>query len=256
MTERMARRLVAALAALCLLAPVAACGGADEAETTLTVLAAASLTDAFGDIRTAYKEQQPDVTLRFSFAGSQELAAQVRQGVPADVLATADEKTMKSLDRYVTKPHAFATNRLAIVVRKGNPKRIKALGDLARDDVSVVLAGPTVPAGRYARQALERAHVTVHPKSEPTDVRQVLTPVRLGEADAGIVYLTDVTDAGGEEVQAVPIPTAQNVVATYPVATLEDGGHTREATAFSDWLRSADARRILGEHGFGDPAES
>lgn len=253
----MIRRLLAVVAASSLLVPVAACGGSDDdAKTTLTVLAAASLTDAFGDIRTAYKEEQPDVTLRFSFAGSQELAAQVRQGAPADVLATADEKTMKSLDPYVTKPHAFATNRLAIVVGKGNPKKIETLADLARDDVKVVLAGPTAPAGRYARQALDRAHVTVHPKSEPTDVRQVLTPVRLGEADAGIVYLTDITDAGGKEVQAVSIPTAQNIVATYPVATVEDSKHAQQATAFADWLRSKTARKILDEHGFGDPTES
>lgn len=253
----MIRRVLAAIAALSLLVPMAACGGNDaKAKTTLTVLAAASLTDAFGDVRTAYKEQHPDVTLRFSFAGSQELAAQVRQGVPADVLATADEKTMNSLQKYVAKPHAFATNRLAIVVEKGNPKKIAKLSDLARDDVRVILAGPTVPAGRYARKVLDRAHVTVHPKSEPTDVRQVLTPVRLGEADAGIVYLTDITDAGGKEVQAVQIPTAQNIVATYPVSTIEDNKHAKAATDFASWLRSDAATKILTNHGFGAPATS
>lgn len=247
----MTRRLAAALAALALLVPLAACGGA-KGETTLTVLAAASLTDAFGDIRTAYAREHPDVTLRFSFAGSQQVAAQVRQGAPADVVATADEKTMADLDRYVTKAHTFATNRLGIVVQKGNPKHIRGLADLARDDVDVVLAGPSVPAGRYARKILDRAGVTVQPRSEPTDVRQVLTPVRLGEADAGIVYLTDIADAG-EAVQAVPIPTAQNVVATYPVAAVEEGPHRTAATGFCDWLRSRTAQRVLHEHGFGKP---
>lgn len=257
----MRSRLAAVLALLALLVPVAACGKTSGATggkqtTTLTVLAAASLTNAFSDLQTAYAKDHPGVRLRFSFAGSQELAAQVRSGAPADVVATADQTTMSGLTRYVVDAKPFATNRLAIVVGKGNPKHIRKLADLARKDLTVVLAGPTVPAGRYARQILARAKVTVHPKSEPTDVRQVLTPVRLGEADAGIVYVTDIKDAGGTEVQEVPIPTRQNLVATYPVAAIKDSTHETAAKTFAAWLRTKPAREILTEHGFGTPRRS
>lgn len=256
----MRRRMVAAVvvAFVALLAPVAACGKSGGATggkqtTTLTVLAAASLTNAFGEMKAAYTKDHPGVTLRFSFAGSQELAAQVRSGAPADVIATADEKTMAGLTKYVVSPKPFVTNRLAIVVGKGNPKHVKALSDLSRKDLKVVLAGPTVPAGRYARQILDRAKVTVKPKSEPTDVRQVLTPVRLGEADAGIVYVTDIKDAGGPDVQAVSIPTKQNLVATYPVAAIKESKHEAAAKTFTAWLRTKPATDILTKHGFGAP---
>lgn len=250
----MRARLAALVALLALLVPVAACGKSKaEPTTTLTVLAAASLTDAFGEVQAAYAKDHPGVRLRFSFAGSQELAAQVRSGAPADVIATADEKTMAGLAKYVVSPKPFVTNRLAIVVGKGNPKHVTKLADLARKDVQVVLAGPTVPAGRYARQILARAKVTVHPVSEPTDVRQVLTPVRLGEADAGIVYVTDIRDAGGPDVQAVSIPAKQNLVATYPVAALKDSTHMSAAKAFAAWLRTKPATDILAKHGFGPP---
>lgn len=248
----------AVLALLALLVPLTACGGDDPStgeKTTVTVLAAASLTDAFGDVRTAYAGEAPDVTLRFSFAGSQELAAQVRAGSPADVIATADEKTMNGLADQVGDPQPFVTNRLAIVVGKGNPKKITGLADLADPKLKVVLAGPTVPAGRYARQILKKADVEVLPKSEATDVRQVVTPVRLGEADAGIVYATDIT-AAGDEVQAVAIPTEQNLVATYPIATIKGSKNADAANAFTTWMQTDDARDIFEKNGFGDPAES
>lgn len=254
----MRARLAALVALVALLVPVAACGTSGDATrqkrtTTLTVLAAASLTNAFDELQTAYAKDHPGVRLRFSFAGSQELAAQVRSGAPADVIATADEKTMSGLAQDVVSPKPFVTNRLAIVVGKGNPKHVTKLADLAHPGVTVVLAGPTVPAGRYAHQVLARARVTVHPKSEPTDVRQVLTPVRLGEADAGIVYVTDIKDAGGPDVQAVPIPPKQNLVATYPVATMKDSMHQAAAKAFAAWLRTKPATDILAKHGFGAP---
>lgn len=251
------RRLTAVLLVTGLAGTLLGCGaGAQRDQTTLTVLAAASLTGAFGDLRGAYQRRHPDTALRFSFAGSQELAAQVRQGAPADVLATADEPTMDRLSRYVRDPHPFATNRLAIAVQDGNPKRIARLADLSGGDVRVVLAGETVPAGRYARKALVRADVSVRPRSEPTDVRQVLTSVRLGEADAGIVYATDIADAGSGEVDAVPIPDGQNVAATYPVAALDDSEHAAQASRFATWLRSAAARKTLDEHGFGSPPKT
>lgn len=253
------RRLATALIALVATFALAACGsgsggsGSDGGDrTTLTVLAAASLTDAFGDVRKAYEQNHPDIAVRFSFEGSQQIAAQVRQGAPADVVAMANQQTMDSITRYVDDPQTFATNRLAIVVGKGNPKHISGLADLARPDLTLILAAPSVPAGNYARQVLARAHVRVHPKSEATDVRAVLTPVRLGEADAGIVYATDIADAGGPQVQAVAIPRKQNVIATYPVAAVKDSAHPAQATAFAAWLQGTDARGILRDHGFGD----
>lgn len=261
MSARPRTRMVGAvLALLVLLVPLTACGGDGAGndggeKTTVTVLAAASLTDAFGDVRTAYAAEASDVILKFSFAGSQELAAQVRAGSPADVIATADEKTMNGIADYVSGPEPFVTNRLAIVVGKGNPKKITGLADLAKPELKVVLAGPTVPAGRYARQILKKADVTVKPKSEATDVRQVITPVRLGEADAGIVYATDIT-AAGAEVEAVAIPTEQNLVATYPVATIKDSENADAASAFTSWLRGDDTKKIFEKNGFGDPAES
>lgn len=245
-------RLAALVATTGLLAALASCGQ-NTAETELTVLAAASLTNAFGELRADYQRRHPDVTLRFSFAGSQQLAAQVREGSPADVIATADEPTMAGIDDYVGEPAAFASNRLTIAVPKGNPKNVRELADLADPDVRVVLAGPTVPVGRYARQILNRADVTVRPKSEPTDVRQVLTPLRLGEADAGIVYVTDVVEIGGKKLTAVPIPARQNTIATYPVATVADAAHPAAAKSLARWLRSERATDVLTEHGFGKP---
>ncbi|MGH3098131.1 MAG: molybdate ABC transporter substrate-binding protein [Streptosporangiales bacterium] len=251
----MKRLLIAAflLPALAL----AGCGsGSDQGggkHTTLTVLAAASLTDAFKEAKCAYQKDHPGTTVRFSFAGSQTLAAQVREGSPADVIATADRKTMRGIGKYVRHPKPFATNRLAIAVRKGNPKHIETLSDLSRKDLKVILAGPSVPAGNYAREILDRAHVTVHPKSEPTDVRQVLTLVRLGEADAGMVYATDIADAGGPKVQAVAIPAKQNLIATYPAAAIKDSDHPDAAKAFTRWLHTPQALHILKKHGFDAP---
>ncbi|MQA02324.1 MAG: molybdate ABC transporter substrate-binding protein [Streptosporangiales bacterium] len=247
--------MTAAATTLALALALGGCGGSDEAaaKTKLTVLAAASLTNAFGELRTAYQREHPDVAVQFSFGGSQQLAAQVREGSPVDVIATADEPTMTGIKEYVGSRKPFATNRLAIVVPEDNPKQVRTLADLGRSDVRVVLAGPTVPAGRYARQILDQADVTVRPKSEPADVRQVLTPLRLGEADAGVVYATNVTGAGGSKLTAVSIPAKQNLIATYPVATVDDSAHPREAKRFARWLRSEQATKVLTEHGFGEP---
>lgn len=158
------RRWLASLAVLAL--PAAGCSGAGAADqTTLTVLAASSLTDAFTRAGHAYEKTHPGVTVRFSFAGSQQLAGQVRQGVPADVIATADQQTMRRISPHVERPRIFARNRLVVAVAPGNPRHIDGLTDLTRDRLSVVFAAPAVPAGQYARRAVEaageigRAHV-------------------------------------------------------------------------------------------------
>ncbi|MFD3354871.1 molybdate ABC transporter substrate-binding protein [Streptomyces fradiae] len=261
--RRTARHVIAALLSAALLLPLAACGGsgaptAGTAGTSgpgggkLTVLAAASLTDVFGAIGAAYERQHPGTDVVFSFAGSQELASQVRQGVPADVLVTADSPTMESLREATGEPVVIARNRLDIATAEGNPRRITGLRDLAREDLKVVLAAPEVPAGRYSRRILDKAGVTVRPVSEEPSVRAVLGKVRLGEADAGLVYVTDAAAARGA-VDTVAVPDAQNAVASYPAAALDTARDAGAARGFVEWLRSARARELLSAAGFETP---
>jgi molybdate transport system substrate-binding protein len=253
--------LRAALAAALLVPLVAACGGNDDSKdkdgrnassTTLTVLAAASLTDVFKQAGSAYEKEHPGTTVKFSFAGSQELAAQVRQGVPADALVTADTKTMDDLKSSTDTPEVIARNRLTIATAEGNPKGVKGLSDLSRSDLKVVLAAPQVPVGRYSQKVLDQQHVTVKPVSQEPNVRAVLSKVSLGEADAGIVYLTDVAAAKGK-VTTVTVPDAQNAVASYPAAVLKGTKHTEEAGDFVKWLSSDEAQKLLRAAGFQKP---
>jgi molybdate transport system substrate-binding protein len=221
----------------------------------LTVFAAASLTEAFTDERAQLVGASPGLRIAFSFAGSQQLVAQVESGAPADVVATADETSMGKLvtANLVDAPRDFARNRLEIVAAPGNPKRIRSLSDLSRPDLKVVLEDPSVPAGRYGRQVLDRQGVKVNPVSLELDVKSELEKVETGEADAGIVYVTDITSAGSR-VSSVVIPADQNVIATYPVAVVRASTNGALAQAFVDQLLSRTGQETLISRGFLAPA--
>jgi molybdate transport system substrate-binding protein len=250
-------RLLAALLALALLAlTAAACGAAaDPAASSggepreISVFAASSLTDAFTQLGGDFTAAHPGVTVTFNFAGSNDLAAQLQQGAPADVLATADTGSMDDAGSLSGAPQAFAGNKLIVAVAPGNPERITGLADLARDDLKVVLAAPEVPAGKYAQEVLARAGVRVKPVSLEVSVKGVVTKVSLGEADAGIVYVTDVDEAQGK-LEGVAIPDAVNVIATYPVAVIAASEQPEDARAFVDLVLSAEGQTVLADHGF------
>jgi molybdate transport system substrate-binding protein len=252
-------RLAAVLAVAALV--LAACGGGDDdsggssgaaPSGELKVFAAASLTAAFTKIGEQYAAANGGDKVTFNFAGSQALATQIQQGAPADVFASADIPNMDKVKDLVGTPQNFASNLLAIVVEKGNPKGVKALDDLAGPDLKVVLAAKEVPAGKYAKQILDKAGVSVQPVSQEDNVKAVVTKVSLGEADAGIVYVTDVT-AGGDKVEGVDIPKAQNVTATYPIATVKASKDQEGASAFMDLVLSAEGQQVLKEYGFLPP---
>ncbi|MFE9648357.1 molybdate ABC transporter substrate-binding protein [Streptomyces sp. NPDC006365] len=256
---RTGRRAAAVLIAAALLGSLAACGTGGTEQTSgssdtanLTVLAASSLTDVFRTAGAAYEKEHPGTKLAFSFAGSQELAAQVKQGAPADVLVTADTRTMDGLKADTGRATVIAKNRLVIAVGAGNPKKIEGLENLADSEVKTVLAAPEVPVGRYSRQVLADRKITVKPVSEEPNVRAVLSKVELGEADAGIVYKTDAATAA-DKTDAITIPDEQNAIASYPAATLKESQHSTVATAFVKWLSSPRAQQILRTAGFEKP---
>ena len=192
------------------------------------------------------------MTIAANYAGSAALVGQLVQGAEADVFASADEPNMQKLvDAKLSgsEPKIFANNRLQIVVQAGNPKHIAQLADLARPDVIVVLGGPSVPVGAYAQQAFDKAGVKVAAKSLETDVKLVVAKVALGEADAGVVYSTDVK-TGGAKLQGVDIPDQYNVVARYPVAVVKGTKNGAAARAFIDFVLSTRGRELLASFGF------
>ena len=225
------------LAVVALLVLTACGGGEDEA----TVFAAASLTEAFSELDGA----------TFSFAGSSALVAQIEEGAPADVLATADERTMDSLvdAGLVRAPSVFATNVLAIAVAPGNPEGIDALADLSSNDLLVVLVDPSVPAGAYTEQVLTRAAVDVRARSYELDVKAALAKVTSGEADATVVYASDLR---GADADGFVLPPEQNVTARYPIAVVV-GGDEVAGARFIERVRSERGQAVLRRHGFLPP---
>lgn len=234
----------------------AAPAGDDGAVTgTVTVFAAASLKDVFTEISEAFEAEHPDAHVTLSFGASSALAAQIVEGAPADVFASADEANMtKVVDAggVSGSPEVFATNSLQILVAPGNPEGIEGLADLADPGLLYVTAAPAVPIGTYAAQALEEAGVTVAPVSLEADVKAVVTKVTSGEADAAIVYATDVT-AAGTKGEGVAIPSAHQVVASYPLAVTAEAGNRSAAAAWVAFVLGEQGRAILAAHGFGAP---
>ena len=223
----------------------------DALTGNLTVFAAASLTDAFTDAEPLIEGEHRALSITFNFAGSQVLVQQITQGAPADIVATADEKTMDALVRadLVEQPKVFARNSLAIAVAPGNPKGVKGLVDLARSDLTVVLADPSVPVGGYAAAALEHAGVSVEPRSLELDVKAALAKVTVGEADAAIVYATDVLAAKGKA-DRVAIVDADNQFVAYPIAVVRASGHKRAARELVGAITTGPGRTTLRARGF------
>src|SRR4051794_10940253 len=221
----------------------------------ITVFAAASLTAAFNDIGAAFTKANPQAKATFSFDASSALVAQIIQGAPADVFASADQANMDKLTTpglNAAPPVIFATNLLGIIVGKGNPKGVSGVADLAKPDLKVVLCADGVPCGTYAKQILASANVTVTPVSLEQNVKGVVTKVTTGEADAGIVYTTDVK-AAGASAEAVAIPADINVIAMYPIASVKTSTNTAVDAAFITFLTGPDGQAILAKYGFGKP---
>jgi molybdate transport system substrate-binding protein len=225
---------------------------------TIDVFAASSLTEAFTELGRMFEASRRGVTVRFNFGGSSALAQQVNDGAPADVFASADATTMaKVVDAGHAKgaPSVFARNRLSIVVAAGNPKAVEGLADLAKPGMVVVLCAPEVPCGSLANATLANAGVKVQPKSLEANVKAVVTKVALGEADAGIVYETDVK-AGGPKVAGVAVEGADDPSrqAAYAIVQVVGAAHPDEARQWVDYVTSSsEARSVLAGFGLGSP---
>ncbi|MFF5989794.1 molybdate ABC transporter substrate-binding protein [Prauserella flavalba] len=248
------RKLLPAALACVLVA--SACGtSAGDGTTTLNVFAAASLTEAFGALEKQFEAQHEGVDVRLNLAGSSQLASQINEGAPADVFASANEKNMdKVMDAggVEGRPQTFATNQLTIAVAPGNPKGVEGFADLAREDLTVVVCAAQVPCGAATEEVERATGVTLAPASEEQDVKAVLNKVRLGEADAGLVYVTDVTSAG-DKVDSVDFPESERAINEYPIAALSSAGEPELARQFRDLVLGEVGRKELTRVGFGAP---
>lgn len=237
--------------AVLLAAAIAGCGGSGGRDT-ITVFAASSLTDVFTEAAAAFEEANPGLEVVLNLASSSRLAGQIVSGAPADVFASADEVQMGVVSQagLASEPRVFATTSMVIATGAGNPLDIRGLADLADPGLVVLLASEEVPAGRYAAQVLAAAGTTIRPSSREATVRSVLAKVALGEADAGIVYASDLTAA---DVAGVEIPQEFNVNARFPITALAGARNPSGAAAFVAFVRSPEVAPILARHGFTGP---
>ncbi len=230
---------------------------------TLTIFAAASLTDAFTEIGESFEAANPSVTVTFNFGGSQTLRTQIEEGAPVDVFASANAKEMDTLvtGSFIASntPQIFLTNQLVVILPTNNPAGIEKLEDLAKPGIKLVLAAEEVPVGRYSRESFALmdtafgndflSTVLANVVSNEDNVKQVVAKVQLGEADAGIVYTSDSVAAPG--LKSIEIPAELNVIAKYPIAPLVNSENTELAQVFVDYILSAEGQAILEKWGFG-----
>jgi molybdate transport system substrate-binding protein len=242
------------LAACSTPAPLAGTPPPGALQGTVTVLAAASLTEAFDALAASFESEHPGVDVVLGYGGSSALATQIIQGAPADVFAAADEATMQSVVEagHAQRPTIFTTNTLEIAVPAGNPARVTGLADLAEEDPAIALCDPHVPCGSAAQTLLDSAGIVAKPDTLEQDVRAVLTKIELGEADAGLVYITDVV-AAGDAVEGIEVPEAAEVVNRYPIAVLSESPNAKAAHAWVEYVLSPDGRRMLAAAGFVAP---
>lgn len=246
---------------------LAACGASTDADVTeLTVFAGSSLTDAFHELSSAFVDTHPNVRIVYNFAGSQTLRAQLEQGARADIFASANERQMQlAQDADLLDDasiQAFVHNRLTVIVPKENPANIQSLQDLAQPGLKLVFATEEVPVGSYTVEAIERmSHdpsfgtafaqsVQSNVASLEANVRLIVAKVQLGEADAGIVYTSDITPGVANEITSINIPNAFNIVADYPIAILRESDHSQLATQFIEFILSSSGQTILTHWGF------
>lgn len=273
-SERRSRRMlqVAGAGAAALMA-LSACSSSDDSSSSapgsssgsasaspklsgsVTVFAAASLQESFTELGAEFEKQHPGTKVTFNFGGSDTLAASITGGAPADVFAAASSKTMAIVtDKNDTAgtPVTFVRNQLEIATLPGNPDKVASLKDLTKSGLKVVLCDKTVPCGAAAQKALEASKLELTPVSYEQDVKSALTKVELKEADAAVVYKTDVK-AAGDKVEGVDFPESAEAVNDYPIALLKNAPNAEAAEAFITLVRSAEGQRVLGEAGFLKP---
>jgi len=235
--------------------PSGGSAAAGKVSGTVVVFAATSLTEAFDKIGAQFQKAHPGVTVKFNYNGSSSLATSITQGAPADVFASASPTNMKTVtdagDATGT-PQIFTSNTGEIMVESGNPLHIKTVKDLANPKVKVVVCAPAVPCGAVAQAIFKNAGVTVTPVSEEQNVGGVVTKVTLGEADAGIVYVTDVK-ANESKATGVPIPAGQNDVTEYPIVEVKGAPNATAAKAFISYVLGPDGQQVLASFSFMPP---
>ena len=252
-------------AALVLLAGFSGCGGdgssggsdssGEGGSTTLNVYAASSLTSSFEEIAKDFESSHDGVSVELNFAGSSDLVSQIQQGAPADVFASADIANMDKLtadDLVGSGPENFASNTLEIAVPPDNPAGIASLKDLTTEGVNLVICAPEVPCGAASQKVADAAGLSFEPVSEDQSVTDVLNKVATGEADAGLVYVTDVK-AAGDSVKGVTFPESAEAVNTYPIATVGTSQNKELAAAFIATVTGSEGRKVLSDAGFGTP---
>ena len=259
-------KLLSCVIVAALLPVLFGCGGSasseEGGESVLTVYAASSLTDTFGELQTNFEEEHPGTEVKLNFAGSSTLLTQLEQGAPADVFASADEARMDAAvsDGLAQSPQTFARNRLTIIAPAGNPAGIESYRDLAKPGITLVLAQDEVPVAQYAKESLTKANavygsdfserVLSNVASREADVKAAANRVAVGDADATVVYTSDATPSLRERVEVIGIPEELNVVASYPIALLEGAQSPELAQRWVDLALSDEGQQVLESYGF------